>query len=122
MQLNSDGTRATIDLRGELTASELEDAITRLAVLRSNMTPPVTEKSPNPFTDPDKPILMESDCALTAALRRNGGIRLWLRNRGFGWVGYEVEPGRARAIANYILSRTPNEGINLFGEGDGTRH
>jgi hypothetical protein len=122
MKLNAERTLATLEVRGTFTATQLEAVITRLAMLRSDMLPPVPDHRPDATSDPDQPILMESDCALTAALRRNGGIRLWLRNRGLGWMGYEVEPARARAIANYILSRTPDEGVNLFGEDDGKRH
>jgi hypothetical protein len=121
-ELNEGATRATLEVTGEFSANALEDLITKLAVLRSTMSPPVTERPPDATTDPEKRILMESDCAMTAALRRNGGIRLWFRNSGIGWVAYEVEPERARAIAQYILSRTPEEGIDLFASGDGYRH
>lgn len=122
MNVNSDGKTAAIELRGTFTAGEIEDLITRLAMLRSGMSPPVPENRPDAFAEPDKPMLMENEPGLTAALRRNGGIRLWLRNRGIGWMGYEVDAARARAIANYILSRTPAEDVNLFGEDDGKRH
>jgi hypothetical protein len=122
MKLSSDKSRAILDLRGTFTASELEDLITRLAILRSDMSPPVPQNPPDAFGDPDKPILMESEPAITAALRQNGGIRLWLRNRGLGWMGYEVEPARARGIAKYILSRTTDEGVDLFSEGVGKAH
>lgn len=122
MKLNADKTRTRIEVQGEFTASELENLITRLAVLRSDMQPPVPENPPDATTDPDKPILRESDSAMTAAARRNGGIRLWFRNRGLGWIAYEVDPARARGAAKYILSRTPDESVDLFGEGDGNRH
>jgi hypothetical protein len=123
MRLNADRTVATVEVRGTFTAPQLEAEITRLAMLRSRMLPPVPEHRPDVEDDPDKPILMESEPALTAALRRDGGIRLWLRNRGIGWMGYEVEPSRARAIAKYILSRTADDGtVDLFSESDSKRH
>jgi hypothetical protein len=122
MKLDPSKTQATVDIRGNFTASELESLISRLAVLRSDMSPPVPEHRMDAMRDPDKPILMEHESAMTAALRTDGSFRLWLRNRGLGWLAYEVDVQRARALANYILARSEPEGVNLFGKGGGTSH
>lgn len=122
MKLNADTSLATLDVRGEFTAAGLEALLVELAVLRSGMEPPVTEKPPDATTDPTKPILMENGSSLVAALRKDGSFRLWLRNRGYGWIGYEVDAGRARGVAKYILSRSTDEDIDLFGQGVGQRH
>ncbi|MCC2673068.1 MAG: hypothetical protein K0R58_15 [Ramlibacter sp.] len=122
MKIESDGTSATLQIEGTFTASELEALLVKLAVLRSGMTPPVPQTRPDPATDPDKPILLEDGAAVTAALRRDGGVRIWMRNRGYGWMGYQVEPARAVGLAKYILSKVSGPGVDLFGDGDGHRH
>jgi hypothetical protein len=91
MKLNKDATRATINIQGEYSAAELEDLITQIAMARSVMLPPVPDTRPDPAGNIDKPILMESECAISAALRRDGSMRLWLRNRGIGWCNTHAE-------------------------------
>lgn len=120
--MEATATAATLDLRGTYSANELEALITELATLRSGMQPPVPQNRPNPLNDPDKPILMESDSAMTAALRTDGSFRLWLRNRGTGWMGYEVDAQRAQALAQYILSRSDGRAIDLISHSDSKRH
>jgi hypothetical protein len=122
MELSADGARAALRIEGDFTAHELEALLVKLAVLRSRMSPPVPETPPNPLADPDKPVLMENGAAVTVALRRDGSFRLWLRNRGYGWMGYEVEVSRATGLARYILSNASGPAIDLFGDGDGQRH
>ena len=122
MKIDPRTGRAVVNISGELSAPEIEALITELATLRSAMQPPVPGDRPDPLSEPDKPILMESDSAMTAALRRDGSFRLWLRNRGTGWMGYEVDSQRAQALAHYILSRSDGQAINLVSHSDGQRH
>lgn len=71
----------------------------------------------------DDALLIEKEPSLSMAALRGGGFRLWVRNRGLGWLAYEINTQVARSIYNLIGRHTSGvEGVDLFGEGDGKTH
>ena len=84
MNISNDKTRLSINLTGTHTALQIEELMRTLAEARAAMTPAVAATRAD-LADTAE-LLIEDNAALTIALRTNGGFRLWLRNRGYGWL------------------------------------
>lgn len=126
MKLSSDASSASINLQGTFTAPELESMIRKLCILRSQMTPEVTQTPPGP-DDPsslDMGVLIEDKPAMTVAQRADDSFRFWLRNRGIGWCAYNVPLPQAIGVYKFLHSKLGNlkTGPDLFGQQDGRRH
>lgn len=126
MKLNNEKTLAHLEINGELDAAGLEAMIRKLCILRSEMTPEVTQKVPGP-SDPaslDMGVLVEDQPAMTVAQRTNGSFRFWLRNRGIGWCGYNVPLTQAVGVYKFLHAKLGDlkTGPDLFSEQNGNRH
>jgi hypothetical protein len=124
MKLNREKTVASLQIDAAFSAGELEELISKLAVLRSDMTPPVPQDRPNPASDGEKHITIEDEPAAIAARLRDGRIRLWLRNRGTGWMAYNMSIDNACALRDYLVAHLTGETgrPDLFGDGIGQAH
>ncbi len=120
MRLSADNRLAQVELAAELDSAGVESLIRELAELRAQMLPPVAAHRRD--LDAEHAVLIESEPGLFIAARASGGFRLWVRNRGFGWVAYEIGSGEAVGLARYILSRTGGEGVDLIGHDEPNRH
>lgn len=126
MKLNSEKTLAHLEINGELDTAGLEAMIRRLCILRSEMTPEVTQKVPGPRDSAslDMGVLVEDQPAMTVAHRADGSFRFWLRNRGIGWCGYNVPLTQAIGVYKFMHTKLGHlkTGADLFSEQDGRRH
>lgn len=126
MILNIDKTIATVQIDGNMDTRELESLIRKLCILRSQMTPEVTQNAPGPDDPPtpDMRILIEDKPAMTVAHRTNGSFRFWLRNRGIGWCGYNVPLAEAILVYKFMYSKLGHlkTGTDLFSEQLGHKH
>lgn len=120
MKLNADKTLANLDIKGEMDAAGLDSLLRKLSLLRADMTPEVPG-SRGDLND-EAGVLIEDKPALVIAARRDGGFRLWLRHRGFGWLAYQIDNRNAVSMANYINSRGAPEAVNLIQDEDTKRH
>jgi hypothetical protein len=92
--------KATITLSGEFTAADLEDIIRELATVRSGMGPPVPQEPPPPNSEAE--LLPQPDALVRIRTRVNGGLRVWLRHAGFGWIPFELGPDEVVQIRDLI--------------------
>ncbi|MGH6625166.1 MAG: hypothetical protein ACRECD_01240 [Burkholderiaceae bacterium] len=124
MKPSRDKTTALLKIASGLDADSLEDLISQLALLRSDMTPPVPHSRPDPTQKPDKHVTIEDDPAMTAVRLKDGRIRLWARNRGTGWMAYNMATRDACALRDYLSIHLPETGKppSLFSDGDGQTH
>jgi hypothetical protein len=124
MKLVADDSRLQIDrLEGTLTALQVDNLISQLAELRAAMTPPVSQKRPDPLKEPELRITMEDEPEMTAAFLRDGRFRLWVRNRGFGWCAYNITAQHAAGLGQYMLGKLPpGEAVDLFADQGGKPH
>ena len=113
-----DALRVRID--ETLDAAGVEQLMRRLALLRADMQPPVPTAR-----DPDASTIAEENPALLIATLRNGGVRLWLRHRGYGWLAWQLDDRSAIGIARYIASRCvapDGQAIEFIGDQGAHRH
>ena len=124
MKLNASKSEATLTLQGNFSADALEELISKLAVLRSDMQPPVPKARPDSMSEADKHITIEDEPAMVVARLRDGRFRLWLRNRGTGWMAYNIDAANATGLRDYLSANLPTtpDRANLFGEQDGELH
>lgn len=99
---------ATVEINGSLSTSEIETLISDLALLRGSMIPEVTRK--NPLMDPGEPkVSIQDDPDFQLRLLRDGRIRLWIRNRGLGWLVFNIPTINACAMRDYLIANTPTD-------------
>lgn len=103
MKINSDCTSATLSVTGDFNAAQLDQLLRDLAMLRADLLPEVPAHRDG--ISQDTPVLVEDKPGLNIAARQDGGFRLWLRHRGYGWLAYQVDNQTAVGVAGYINSR-----------------
>ena len=121
MKLNSSKTALQIAINGTYSAQEVDGLLRQLALLRADMAPevPMTQKE----LDETAHVLMEDKPGLRIAELRQGGFRLWLRHRGYGWLAYQIDARTAAGAAKFIHGKTSGvEALDLIGHGDGHKH
>lgn len=121
MKLNSSKTALQIAISGTYSTEEVDALLRQLALLRADMAPevPMTQKELGETAQ----VLMEDKPGLRIAELRQGGFRLWLRHRGYGWLAYQIDARAAAGAANFIQSKTPGvEALDLISNGEGHRH
>ena len=103
--LNEEKTLAKVHINADLSASELDKLLRKLALLRADMTPavPATREE---LEHADMAVLTEDKPGLIIRALKAGGFRLWLRHRGFGWLTYEIDQRSAVTLADYVTSFT----------------
>lgn len=120
MKLSADFTSAELDIHETLDATQLDALLRQLALLRAQMTPsvPATREE---LEESNTNVLMEDKPALNIAARQDGGFRLWMRHRGYGWLAYQIDNLTAVGINNYLTTRVRPE-INLVSDSNIHRH
>ncbi len=121
MKLDNSKTALQISINGTYSAHEVERLLRQLALLRADMAPevPMTQKE----LDETAHVLMEDKPGLRIAELRQGGFRLWLRHRGYGWLAYQIDARTAAGAAKFIHGKTSGvEALDLIGHGDGHKH
>ena len=98
------------DLSGEFSASDLEDVIRTLAETRACMTPPVPEAAPS-HPDAEQQILVQDESKFTFRKLANGGLRIWLRNEGIGWLAFTLTAADVLGIREF-LNKQGTDGTN----------
>lgn len=105
MELSTDRNTVRLHIEGVHNAAQVESLIRTLALMRTDMLPGVP-------VDKDKQdkgganAIVEKQPMLTMVALRSGGFRLWLRNRGFGWLAYEIDDRAATSMRNLISKHT----------------
>lgn len=121
MKLNKDGLSVELDINGMHDARQLDDLLRKLALLRSQMLPPVPQ-TVGDLEQADASVLVEDMPGLVIAARQSGGFRLWVRHRGFGWMAYQIDERSAVGMAAYISQRTAGESVNLVKHEEPNKH
>lgn len=102
-------------IKGDLTAADMDELISQLAELRAQMLPSVAQSRPNP-KDPlaaGTPMTMEDSPAMMAAKLKDGRIRFWARSAGFGWLAFNVIEQDALLIRDYLIANLPSRASDL---------
>lgn len=116
MKISDDSKTICLDIHASLDANQLDALLQELAMLRAEMTPAVP-RSKQAADQNGSPVSVENGQGAVIARRRDGGFRLWLRHRGFGWLAWEIDDRFARGLANYIVANTvEDEAVNLFSD------
>jgi len=84
----SDFPKAKIQLNGEFSATELEAVIRTLAEARAGLDPPVPDLPPTELSTDE--ILVQSEAKFRIRKIASGGLRIWLRNEGIGWLAFTM--------------------------------
>jgi len=119
-RLSADARTASINLDATLDAPGVEALMRKLALLRARMRPDVPH-----MHGQDTVLIPEENPALTTAALRDGGVRLWLRHRGYGWLAWKLDESRAVGMARYIASRcvaTDGQAIEFIGDQIARKH
>ena len=117
--LADDKASVRLKIEGSLSTSEVESLIADLALVRGRMIPEVTRK--NPLLDPGEPnISIQDDPDFQLRLLRDGSIRLWIRNRGLGWLIFNIPVNNACTMRDYLIANTPTDenGPDFFSDED----
>lgn len=122
MKTADDGKTIRLDINTTMNTAQLDSLIHELALARSKMTPAVPTNRDAAIKDGSLATIEDGQSAVIAR-RRDGGFRLWLRHRGFGWLAWEVDDRFARGVADYITANTvATEDINLVQNDITQRH
>lgn len=107
--LSPDGRTVRLTIDSKLNAEDLESLISDLALLRGKLNPEVPRECPNLQSSRDVRVSTQSDPDFQLRLLRDGGIRLWIRNRGLGWLVFDFPVSNACAMRDYLVANTPAE-------------
>jgi len=92
-----DRTKARIALNGEFSAQELEDVLRELASVRAGLHDAV------PSTPPTEAGVLEQPNPLHIfRTLANGGVRIWLRHEGFGWIAFTLSAQERAGISEFL--------------------
>lgn len=111
---------ASVKINQVFSARELGALIISLMEVRSHLEPPVSLDRPGP--EDDELVLIENDPALTMGQRADGSFRLWVRNRGVGWMGFEISQQKAATLRDFLIPRTTGIASDLSAADEGIKH
>lgn len=94
---------ATIALNGTFTAAELEQLIAELIQTRASLSPPVAQDPPSQW---DANALHQRATSFRIRTLVDGGLRIWLRNEGIGWIAFDIPHALRRELVEF-LSKQP---------------
>lgn len=92
--------KAKISINGEFTAEELEEIIADLAKARAGTSPAVPMQPPTALHQ--RKILVQEEAAFTFRKLATGGLRVWLRNEGIGWLAFTLSAQHAAGIRELL--------------------
>jgi len=111
MTATATASTVRVDVNDDLDAIQLQQLITRLGTLRSQMQPAFSQSAPTPDELKRQPSLfnMTDDPTVNIGLLTDGYFRLWLRHIGFGWLAFDLRPSTAANIAHFVSNRIAAE-------------
>jgi hypothetical protein len=117
MQLNPEKTALRLNISTTFSTAEVEELIGMLADMRAQMEPAVPDTRPDPGTG--ALLVIQDDPSFFLASTRDGGIRIWLRSHGLGWLGFSLPVRTAQAMQGFLTRHVEASTGDLFGNGDG---
>lgn len=90
-------SKARIVLDKECDAGELEELIRNLALARAAMSPAVPDEPPI-----DGDALVEENALFRIRTLANGGLRVYLRSEGIGWIAFSVDAEARERLADFL--------------------
>ena len=118
MKLSEIARGVQVGVDKDLTAADLEILLAALMTARSKIEPAV---HPMPPTAADahtrSPVVVQRDPDITFAALADGGIRLWLRHAGAGWLAVQFSAEKARLFRDYLIKWVPGAApVNLIND------
>lgn len=92
--------KARIHLSGEFSALEIETLIHELAKTRASLTPQVPLEPPTEAST--HPVLLQDEARIVVRKRVGGGLRIWLRNEGLGWLAYTLTNADSEGLREFL--------------------
>jgi hypothetical protein len=99
MEPKSKEARVQLKLDGEYSAADLEELIQHLAKMRAAMLPAVPNEPPTSF---DTDALQDVDPMYRIRSLVGGGVRIWLRNEGYGWLPFTLSATGISKLAQFL--------------------
>jgi hypothetical protein len=99
----SDAPKVKVHLDGEFSASELEGIIHRLAQARASLLPAVPRDPPSIASDAEA--LVQEEAEFRVRTLADGGLRIWLRNEGLGWIAFTVSRRDRDSLAEFLSKK-----------------
>jgi translation initiation factor 2 beta subunit (eIF-2beta)/eIF-5 len=99
----SQESKIKLNLEGEFSASDIESVIRTLAKARAGLKPQVPENPPTEYSTDEA--LVQAESKFSIATLANGGIRIWLRNEGIGWIAFDLGEADKRGIADFLSKK-----------------
>lgn len=96
--------KKALAVSGEFSALEFEEIIRRIAELRSTMAPPVPESPPG-LLNPDAEMQVQDATLFTARTVVGGGLRIYLRNEGIGWMAFNLTAGDVANLRDLLSKK-----------------
>lgn len=93
-------SKATINLNGEFSAIELEEIIRSLIEARASLYPPVPDSPPTEQSEAE--ILVQSKARFSVRTLADGGLRIWLRNEGIGWLAFTLDAVAKKGLVEFL--------------------
>lgn len=81
----------------ELDAEGVEALIRELAENRARMKPAVPTA-----VGMDTPVLAQEEALFTVRTLADGGLRIWLRNEGLGWLTFQLTKDERQGLADLL--------------------
>lgn len=94
-------TKTRIELEGEFTAAELDEILRDLAKARAGLSPPVPDQPPTVLAA-DEDVLVQEEARFAIRTLANGGLRIWLRNEGLGWLAFTITPAQTLSLRQFL--------------------
>ena len=91
--------KVTTSLNGKFTAAELEDVIKELSIARARMEPAVPLSPP---TSSEASIVLQENASFTVRTLIDGGLRIWLRSEGIGWIAFQLSATRRQELLEFL--------------------
>lgn len=107
VDLNRAKTHAILSIARTCNASELELLIHELAELRANMYPGVPETLEAAIAA-DAPVLQQDNPSAMFRTLTDGGLRLWIRNLGFGWLAFRFGARDVQTLRELLTNEVSN--------------
>lgn len=93
--------KVRIALNGEFSAPELEEIIRNLAEARAGTLPAVPMQPPSQL-GADKQLLLQDEAEYAIRKLATGGLRIWLRNEGIGWLAFTLPKASADGLREFL--------------------
>ena len=98
-----DDNNARIALNGEFGAADLDDVLRHLAEVRASLKPSVPESAPTALST--RTFLEQDETSFKIATLAAGGMRIWLRHEGFGWLAFNLSAHDTERIRQLLAKQ-----------------